>query len=323
MKFKIEKEASGKRIDAYLSEKIEKYSRSQIQRLIKNQSVLVNKKTVAPHYFLKDNDEIIFTDKKNKTKNPIIKSILNPLKKTNKSFSNIKIVAETNDYLLINKPAGLIVHGAKHIKEKTLVDYLLSKYPKIAKVGDDPERPGIVHRLDKEASGLLLVAKTQVGFDFLKNLFKTRRIKKSYIALVHGNMPIDDGIINFPIKRSADGFKMAALPLTKKGEKNIDGRTAITEFTTIKKFVNYTLLKLNIKTGRTHQIRVHLSAYGHPIAGDNLYGTKKTKEKNKKLGLNRIFLVAHQLSFIDSNSQEKNFLLALPRELNNLLKIIK
>ncbi len=327
MKLTIKKNNSGKRLDIFLTKTIKEYSRNQIQQLAKQGLVLVNGKTITPHYFLKTGDEVLFEKKKKINEERNINLSSNPkkniIKKINDNLSNIKIVAKTKNYIIVNKPAGLITHGAEHIKSQTLADYFTSLYPSIKKVGDDPSRPGIVHRLDKEASGLMIVTKTQAGFDFFKNLFKKRLIEKNYTALVYGNIDINENQITFPIKRSASGFRMASLPLTKRGKKNIDGREAITEFTVIKKYINYTLLKLNIKTGRTHQIRVHLSAYGHPIVGDNLYGTKKTKEKNKKLDLKRIFLVATRLSFTDIDGQRQIYTVDLPEELQQLLKIIK
>lgn len=241
-----------------------------------------------------------------------------------------EIISDTPDYLVINKPAGLAVHAGGNLQEPTLADWLIAKYPKIKNVGDDPIRPGLVHRLDKEVSGLMVVAKNAKSFENLKNQFKDREINKEYVALVHGKLHNDDGVINFPITRSKDGYKMAALPanttelLTRRHPKgrdqgNIAGwfksRTALTEFTVLKKFVNYTLLRVNIKTGRTHQIRVHFFAYGHPLVGDSLYCTPKTKAKNKKINLGRVFLVADHLSFRDLKGETRSFKIDLPPEL--------
>jgi 23S rRNA pseudouridine1911/1915/1917 synthase len=232
-------------------------------------------------------------------------------------------IYETDNYLIINKPAGLLTHGASHIKDESLSDQILSDYPDIKTVGEDPYRPGIMHRLDKLASGLLVIAKNQTTFSHLKQQFKKRLITKIYTALVYGQIEKDEGEINFPIQRSRKGYKMAALPLTAKGEPTIDGRCAITEFAVEKRYINYTLLKVKIKTGRTHQIRCHLSAYGHPIVGDDLYGTKKTREKNKKLNLDRLFLVARELSFKDLSGEIKIFKIDLPFKLKEFLKTIK
>jgi 23S rRNA pseudouridine1911/1915/1917 synthase len=232
-------------------------------------------------------------------------------------------IFENDEYLVINKPAGLLVHGAEHIKEPTLVDQLTKNHPKIGKIGDDPERPGIMHRLDKLVSGIMVIAKTQDSFENLKSQFKDRTIQKKYRALVHGKISRDYGEINFPINRSNQGFRMAAQPATVKGEKNPIGRHAITEFTVTKRFINYTLLDVKIITGRTHQIRVHLSAYNHPVVGDDLYGTRKTREKNKKLGLDRIYLVCTELEFKDLAGNKQNFKINISKEFKELLKIIK
>ncbi len=244
-------------------------------------------------------------------------------------MNNYKKVFENKNYLVINKPSGLLVHGAPHIKEPTLVDQLLKKYPDLARVGEDPDRPGIVHRLDKEVSGLMVIPKTQDAFDNLKKQFQARTVNKKYTALVYGKIEKDEDEINFPITRSSKGFKMAAKPFTAKGEVSKDGKQAITEFEVKKRFINYTLLKIKIKTGRTHQIRVHLLAYAHPIVGDNLYSTKKTREKNtclrrqEKINLGRIFLVADELSFVDMKGEKQEFKVGLPEELKSFLKQIK
>ncbi|MDP3043654.1 MAG: RluA family pseudouridine synthase [bacterium] len=232
-------------------------------------------------------------------------------------------IYEDNNYLIINKPAGLLVHGAEHINEPALSDQLLEKYPKLAKIGEDPSRPGIMHRLDKQVSGLMAIAKTQEAFDHLKKQFKKRTVDKKYIALVYGRIARDEGVIDFPIERSVRSGRMAALPKTVKGELELRGRRAVTEFEVKQRFINYTLLKIKIKTGRTHQIRVHMSAYGHPVVGDDLYGTKKTREKNKKLNFGRIFLAARELSFDDLAEKRRHFKAGLPEELNMFLQKLK
>lgn len=245
-----------------------------------------------------------------------------------------KIIFENDGYLIINKPAGLIVHGAPGITEPVLTDWLRTKYPEIGNVGDDPIRPGIVHRLDKEASGLMIIAKNQKTFDYFKKQFQKRRIVKKYLALSHGQISKEEDIISFPIRRSKDGYKMAALPVSSEtiSDKNKpnnrdrgtlraqdESKEAITEFCVLQRYINYTLLDVKIKTGRTHQIRVHLYAYGHPLVGDPLYWTKKTKVKNEKIKLGRIFLIAYELSFKDSNGEKQKFTIEIPRELQAFL----
>ena len=260
------------------------------------------------------------------------------LKKIKKNTSPLNvepiIISETDDYLVINKPAGLAVHGGGNLKEATLADWLVFSYPKIKTVGDDQTRPGLVHRLDKDVSGLMVVAKTTASFDALKSQFKDREVNKEYTALVHGQIVKDEDIIDFPIVRSQAGYKMAAVPagaedlLTKSKPQGRDqgnisswfkSRTALTEFDVIQRFVNYTLLHIKIKTGRTHQIRVHFFAYGHPLVGDDLYQNKKSKSKNKKLQLGRVFLVADHLNFRDLQGKIQKFKIDLPAELQSFL----
>lgn len=254
----------------------------------------------------------------------------------NNSFPTI--LFENENCLVIDKPAGLAVHPGGNISDKTLAEMLVEKYPAIATVGDDAIRPGIVHRLDKEVSGIMVIAKTQESFDNLKEQFKNRKIVKQYTALVHGQLLKDFDEIRFTIKRASSGHKMAAMPLNTdklltrrhpqgRDRGNISGifaaKEAITEFQVIQKLINYTLVKINMKTGRTHQIRVHFFAYGHPLVGDMLYCTSKTKVKNKKIDLNRVFLVADHLEFTDLNGEKKVFSLELPNVLQTKLKELK
>ncbi|MDD4271221.1 MAG: RluA family pseudouridine synthase [Patescibacteria group bacterium] len=316
MTIKITEENSGRRLDKFLTDSgLLKISRSQIQKLIKQGLITINKVLVSSHYPLKPGDAINIAKNLASDKKSIDK----------KKFAaapnhKIKIIYETDEFLIINKPAGLAVHGQTNY---TLADWLLEKYPNIKKIGDDPERPGIVHRLDKDVSGLMVIAKTQATFNNLKRQFQDRTIKKEYTALVYGKIMKDSAIINFPIKRAREGYKMAAMPATIKGEPAEAGRTAETEFKVIKRLINYTLLKIKIKTGRTHQIRVHLNAYDHPIMGDNIYSTAKTRIQNKKLNLGRIFLIADRLSFIDLTGVKQDYKIGLTDELKNILKIVK
>ncbi len=311
-----------KRLDVFLTEKLPNSTRSQIQKIIKSGNINSNGTTVnSPHHKVKNNDLIEIKNLEIKKEAPQKHSESEtPLFFTS---ADITIIDETADYIVINKPAGLITHGDDHIIEKTLSDFLLEKYPEIKKVGEDPHRPGIVHRLDKEASGLMVIARTQKAFEHLKDQFKKRRTKKIYITLVHGQTTKDEDTINFPIARSAKGFKMAAKPYTETGEKNKEGKNADTEFSLIARYINYTLLKVRIRTGRTHQIRTHMLAYGHPIVGDKLYSTKDARIKNAKLNLGRIFLCAIELEFKDLTGEKRNYTIELPIELQELLKTVK
>ena len=196
---------------------------------------------------------------------------------------NPKVIFEDKDIIVVDKPSGLMVHAVRinskrrvdeeRSKEPTLVDWLVKRYPEIKTVGDDPDiRPGIVHRLDKNTSGLMVIARMQDSFEYLKSLFQKHQIKKTYEALVFGIPKKEHDIINAPIgikngtlKRSVHVSKMA--------------KEAITEYRVIKKYHSeegeFALLEVKPQTGRTHQIRVHLSSIGHPIVGDALYGKKK------------------------------------------------
>lgn len=320
MIIKITEKNSGARLDKFLtnSDSIwlkNRPSRNQIQKLIERAVIKVNHSPTSSHYSLKPND-IIYVQKKSLKDETQIKkksSVMAP-------NHNIEIINATDEFLIINKPAGLAVHGATGYN---LTDWLKTKYPKIKTVGDDQARPGIVHRLDKDVSGLMIIAKTQTAFDHFKKQFQNRTIIKEYTALVHGKIKKDADIINFPIKRSREGYKMAAMPLTTRGKPAENGRLAETEFQVITRLINYTLLKIKIKTGRTHQIRVHLAAYDRPVVGDNIYGTARARTQNKKLGLNRIFLIADHLGFNDLNNARKDYKIGLTEELKNILKVVK
>lgn len=225
----------------------------------------------------------------------------------------IKIIYEDKNILVVDKPAGLEVASEREKSEPTLVDWLVKKYPSIAKVGPDPARPGIVHRLDKNASGLLLVAKTEAAFELLSKQFKERTVKKEYTVLVHGVVTQDEGTIEFPIARANSG-RFAALPLG-----SGSGRLAITEYEIVERFKNFTLLKVKIKTGRTHQIRVHLFALGYPVVGDKLYRSKKIKEPI----LPRLFLHASKVIFTDLEGKWQELESNLPEDLKIFLSAIK
>ncbi len=224
------------------------------------------------------------------------------------------VIYENKDFLVINKPAGLLVHNTVYGQEKTLVDWLKTNYTEVLRVGDDPvNRPGIVHRLDKETSGVMLVARNQETFEYLKNLFKSHLIEKTYLALVSGRVKDKKGVIKKSIgikkgtiKRSVYSSKME--------------KPAITEYKVIKFLTindqDFTLLELKPKTGRTHQLRVHLAFIGYPIVGDKLYGGSKNKLK----GLDRQFLHAYAIEFTANKGERMRFEADLPEELKFLLE---
>ncbi|MBI2676687.1 MAG: RluA family pseudouridine synthase [Candidatus Yanofskybacteria bacterium] len=239
---------------------------------------------------------------------------------------NLSIVYEDKDFFILNKPSGISVHKT-HSKDpnKTLADFILEKYPEIKNVGDPSTssgqktlRPGIVHRLDKETSGLMIIAKTQSAFDYLKKQFQERKIKKTYLALVYGNLKNKTGIIKLPLG------KLGTKQTTRiKGKKDLKEREAITEYKVLKtynlKLITYSLLEVYPKTGRTHQIRVHLNAIGHPVVCDSLYGGRK-KICPSELG--RLFLHAKKLEFVSPSGQRLSLEVDPPEELTNFLNSI-
>ncbi|MDD5099092.1 MAG: RNA pseudouridine synthase [Candidatus Colwellbacteria bacterium] len=229
------------------------------------------------------------------------------------------VIYESSEFLVINKPAGLLVHRTRAKKKKeeepTVVDWILENRPEIKSVGDDPEtRPGIVHRIDRETSGILVIAKTQVFFDYLKELFKEKKVKKTYLALVYGVVQDDKGIIDKPI-----GLKGGTIKRTVHGGKMI--KEAITEFKVIRRFEELTLVEASPKTGRTHQIRVHLASIGHPIVGDSLYGGKKQKKSSTLTS--RQFLHARSIEFESAPGHKVSFSADLPDDLARLIKELK
>jgi len=233
-------------------------------------------------------------------------------------MEDIKIIYEDKDILAINKPAGLLVHPALKTHEKTLVDWLVEKYPEVKNVGDLPElRPGIVHRLDKDTSGVLLIAKNQRAFEYLKLQFQNRKIKKKYIALVHGDVKppggAKSGVIELPIAKSKKDFRKRSAAGKLAGKT----RDAITEYKIIEKFSKYTLLDVFPKTGRTHQIRVHFREIGHPIVCDKLYGFKNAFCPSE---IKQHFLHANYLEFVLPNGSLARIEADLPFDMENFLE---
>lgn len=306
MKLNITTKNNDTRLDLFLLTKLPDFSRTQLQKAIKAGRVLVNGNKVLPHYFLKADDLIELTTPKSFTPKT---SNLIPNKKI-----KLNIIFETNDYAIINKPAGLLIHPTEKMEQDTLANALIAHYPKIKKVGDDPLRPGIVHRLDKEVSGVMVVAKTQKGFEYFKNLFNQRQVTKIYTALVHHKMEKPHEILTTHMSRSKTAARMASRPVSQ------EGKEAVTEYWVEKDFNNFSLLKIQIHTGRTHQIRAQFFALNHPIVGDQLYKQKYVKEK---LALDRIFLHSTKLEFIDPTGQPQEFTAPLPAQLKDILKDLK
>lgn len=312
----IKSKSAKQRLDVFLSEKLTT-SRSQIQKLLEEKTILLNGELPKKGgEQLHIGDVITFTKVKEKPQT------IKQKKAEVQKMPPIKILAETPDYLVVEKPVGLLTHPTMKDETAALSTILSAQYPELKKVGDDPTRPGIVHRLDKDASGLLVVARTQKMFEYLKEQFKTRKIGKEYMVLAHGRVAKDWDEIDFPIARGKNAERMAAIPLRYRGDKTEEGKEALTEFLVEKRFVNFTLLKIKIHTGRMHQIRVHLLAYNHPVVGDPLYFQRKRKKMwDEKLG--RLFLHCTKLVFKDLEDNEQTFASPIPKQLSDFLKIIK
>ena len=314
-KIKITLSQSKQRIDKFLASFCAEKSRASWQKGIRNKEILVNKKEIKPDYVLKKDDEV-----------KILKIISAPLNKTSPSPSlsggevKIEIIYEDNDVIVLNKPAGVLSQNAESSKSPSISDFLVKHYPEIKNVGEDEMRFGVVHRLDKDTSGVIIAAKNNRSFEFLKYQFKNRKTQKVYLALVYGNVNPEEGEINFKIGRSKANPNMQTAIDTKKKE-DIKAREARTIYKTIEKFKDYSLLEVSPKTGRMHQIRVHLKTIGYPIVGDQKYFFKK--HKNKDLELHRQFLHAEELNIILPNGKKAKFKAKLPNDLKNFLDKVK
>lgn len=257
------------RIDKVLGHHFSQFSRSHLQKWIEDGNVKVNGQTVKPKYKLAVGDQVVITPEAPQ------KIDLEP------ENIPLDIVYEDDDVVVVNKPQGMVVHPAPGHPNHTLVNALLYHCPLSTINGEF--RPGIVHRIDKDTSGLLMVAKNDMAHRSLAAQLKAKTNKREYVALVHGVIKQDTGTIDAPIGRSRKDRKKQAIVA--------DGRHAVTHFKVLKRFRHYTLVSCRLETGRTHQIRVHMKSIGHPLAGDPLYGPRKTLPGNGQ------YLHARELGF--------------------------
>lgn len=246
------------RIDKQLGHHFKQFSRSQIQRWIEDGHVKVNDQPVKPKYKLAVGDVVTIEPEKPQKIDLVPENI--PL----------DIVYEDDDVIVVNKPQGMVVHPAPGHPDHTLVNALLYHSPLSTINGEF--RPGIVHRIDKDTSGLLMVAKNDMAHRSLAAQLKAKTNEREYVALVHGVIKEDQGTIDAPLGRSPKDRKKQAVVA--------DGRHAVTHFKVLKRYQHYTLVSCRLETGRTHQIRVHMKYIGHPLAGDPLYGPRKTLPGN-------------------------------------------
>ena len=291
-------EAIGLRLDQYLhTTHYQDKSRSYVQNAIKEGYVLVNNQKVKTGYAIKLNDLIEIEEIE--VKKLDVKAV----------DMNLDVIYEDDDLLVVNKPQGMVVHPASSYHEPTLVHGLLHQIEELSSI-NGVIRPGIVHRIDKDTSGLLVVAKNDKAHQILSDDLKEHDIARDYIALVYGRFEENEGSINAPIMRHPKNrLKMAVLA---------EGKHAITHFKVIERFEKYTLLSCQLETGRTHQIRVHLSYIHHPIVGDPIYGPKDT------IGSTGQFLHAEKLSFMHPIKKEQmTFTAEMPQVFKDFLSKLR
>jgi 23S rRNA pseudouridine1911/1915/1917 synthase len=283
----------GGRLDKFVTEKLPELSRTYAQKLITDGCITVNNQVVKASQRLNTGDRLTISIP------PPVPSTLTP------ENIPLSVLYEDEDLLVIDKPAGLTVHPAPGTPNHTLVNAVLARLPELPDTGDRL-RPGIVHRLDKDTSGLVLVAKNRLALSKLTDQFKTRSVLKVYLVLVRGHLSPESGFIDAPIGRDPSNRKRMAL---------VDsGRAARTKYRVIKYTGNCTLLEVMPETGRTHQIRVHLSAIGYPVVGDKTYGVKSAF-------LSRQFVHAHRLGFrLPSSDEYVEFESELPSDLGQALE---
>lgn len=307
IRFPLTPADAGTRLDLFLVGKFS-ISRARVQTLVKAGEITVNGKKVTPHLALKATDEVVSTaDLDAKPKLP--KLVLPPL----------DIIFEDKEILVVNKPAGLLVHPNSEHELKTrptLTAMALKHAPTMKKVGENELRPGVMHRLDKDVSGVMILAKTQKAYEHLKAQFAGREAEKHYVALAYGLVPKDHEFITFKVARSKNRGRMVARP---DGQ---DGKEAITEYNVLERLRTCTLLDVRTHTGRTHQIRTHLFAINHPLVGDTLYrksdggGMRHIRAVN----IGRVFLHASSLSVERLDGTRQTFTAPLPEDLQEMLK---
>ncbi|HXG91906.1 MAG TPA: RluA family pseudouridine synthase [Blastocatellia bacterium] len=303
----VEDEAAGVRLDSFLASLIREISRTRIQRAIEDGDVLVNERTVKSSYRLRAGDQIEI----DLPEPPPVELTPEPIP--------LNIIYEDDDLIVIDKPAGMIVHPGAGIESGTLANALVYHFNELSETAGRI-RPGIVHRIDKETSGLLVVAKNDFAHERLSDQFRDRQVFKMYVALVYGRVSQERGEIEARIGRSPHNrTRMAVL-------RGGAGRAAHTIFEVAERYPEFTLLKVQIKTGRTHQIRVHMAHINHPVVGDSVYGggrentVRDATVKRAIRELGRHFLHSAQLAFAHPRTAERlEFSSPLPRELTEFL----
>jgi 23S rRNA pseudouridine1911/1915/1917 synthase len=304
----VPEEASGTRLDLYLSDQLKDVSRARIQKLIDSGDIVVNGRQSKSSLKLKGGEKIEIE---------FIPSTLDLVPEN----IPLNILFEDESLVVVDKPSGLVVHPGAGVRSGTLANAIAYHFQQISKKGGNL-RPGIVHRLDRTTSGLIVVAKNEVAHERLSDQFQSREVFKLYKALVHGRPSVNSGKIDQPIARDPrNRTRMAVLPA---------GRSALSHYRVVEAFERFSLLDVIIRTGRTHQIRVHLAWIKHPVVGDTVYGGGRDKIitdsqiRSKVSSMNRNFLHAEQLGFKHPvTGEQMSFQAPLPVELEELLKFIR
>ena len=295
-------EDAGKRLDQVVHERLAQFSRARIQQWIRDGRVLVNGSAVRPSRAVRAGEPI-----------DVEPAEAPPLHAAPEDIP-LQVLYEDPDLVAIDKPAGMVVHAGAGVHSGTLVNALLHRFEALSGVGG-ALRPGIVHRLDRFTSGVLLVAKNDGAHRALADQFSSRQVEKTYIALVHGAVKTDTGRIDRPITRDP-------VHRTRMTARLGEGRAAWSEYRVVRRFEGFTLLEVRIGTGRTHQIRVHLSGMGHPVVGDTLYGAPAKVSGMPTLG--RYFLHAHRIRFrLPSTGEETTLVSPLAFELEEWMGRLK
>ena len=300
--FNVEAKDKGTRLDIFIVSQIKNISRNFIQRHIKNGYVKCSDVTITkPNYKVKLGEEIIVS-----MPSPQLTDVL-------PQEIPLKIIYRDKDLLVINKPAGMVVHPSPGHNSGTIVNAVLALCPEIKGIGGEI-RPGIVHRLDKDTTGVMIIALNDFSMMKLAEQFKKGQVKKNYLAIVKGTPPLSGKVETLIGRNPVDRKKMCV--------RTDNGRRAITEYKVLEKFQNYSLVSVNIKTGRTHQIRVHMSYIGHPVVGDCQYG--RVSSRKMPVIVNRQLLHAHSIEFMHPVREEKLvFTAELPSDFEQFLRYLR
>ncbi len=298
--FTANEEQAGNRVDKLLAETFKEFTRSHIQKMAEEGCLLVNGKSVKVNYKLRAGDNVLLNVEPPKEPDIVAENI--PL----------EIVYEDGEMIVVNKPQGMVVHPAAGNYSGTLVNALMAYCGDSLSGINGEKRPGILHRIDKDTSGLLLVAKTDRAHRALAEQIKVHSLTRAYLALLHGNVKEDDGTIDAPIGRHPTDRKKMTIT-------SVNSRHAVTHYRVLERFGRYTFVECRLETGRTHQIRVHMSQNRHPIVGDKTYGVKK-----EEFSLNGQLLHAYKVGFVHPLSGEyMEFVSELPPYFEKVLKILR